>query len=169
MFPCALGKNRQAFHAAAFHAEQRQVIMSDGNQPSEQAERDRQAVENANQRTYEQYTKLLITIVGGTFLGSSITNIPQRACFTILLISWGFMAITLILILVEMYYSMKESGRYADELYNFKSGDTPEPTLPDNKTIDNLILASLITLILGIIFLLLSLAIPHLSPCQNLP
>ena len=143
--------------------------MSDENQPSEQAERDRQAVESSNQRTYEQYTKLLITIVGGTFLGSSLTNIPQRACFTLLLISWVFMAVTLILILVEMYYSMKESGRYADELYKYSPGITPEPTLPDNKTIDNLILSSLVTLIIGIIFLLLSLAIPHLSPCQNLP
>lgn len=142
--------------------------MSEANQPSEQTEKDRQAVESANQRTYEQYTKVLITIVGGTFLGSSITNIPQRACFSILLVSWVFMAVTLILVLIEMYYSMKESGRYADELYHYKEG-SPEPILPDNKTIDNLILASLITLILGIIFLLFSIAIPHLSPCQNLP
>lgn len=144
--------------------------MSREAQISEQAEKDRQAVENANQRTYEQYTKLLITVAGGTFLGSSITSIPQRACFSILLISWAFMAATLIIILSEMYYSMKESGRYADELYRYNEDtSTPVPTPPDNKTIDNLILASLITLVLGIIFLWLSIVIPHLSPCQNLP
>lgn len=130
---------------------------------------DRHLVENTNQQVYQLYVKVMLTLASGVLLGSSATSIPERSNYTLLLISWAFMAATLIIILGEMVYSMKESGRYADELYNYKSGVTPEPTLPDNKTIDNLILASLITFILGIILLLLSLAIPHLSPCQNLP
>lgn len=131
---------------------------------------DRHLVENSNQQVYQLYVKVMLALAPGVLLGSSATSIPERSNYTLLLISWAFMAITLILILVEMYYSMKESGRYADELYRYNEDtSTPVPILPDNETIDNLILASLITFILGIIFLLLSLAIPHLSPCQNLP
>ena len=138
----------------------------------EQKERlaaDRHLVENTNQQVYQLYVKVMLTLAPGVLLGSSATSIPERSNYTLLLISWAFMAATLIIILGEMVYSMKESGRYADELAEYSTNTATTPTQPDNKTIETLILASLITFILGILLLLLSLAIPHLSPCQNLP
>ena len=130
---------------------------------------DRHLVENTNQQVYQLYVKVMLTLASGVLLGSSATSIPERSNYTLLLISWAFMAATLIIILSEMVYSMKESGRYADKLAEYSTNAATIPTPPDNKTIETLILASLITFILGIILLLLSLAIPHLSPCQNLP
>lgn len=130
---------------------------------------DRHLVENANQQVYQLYVKVMLTLASGVLLGSSATSIPERSNYTLLLISWAFMAATLIIILGEMVYSMKESGRYADKLAEYSTNAATNPTPPDNKTIETLILASLITFILGILLLLLSLSIPHLSPCQNLP
>lgn len=130
---------------------------------------DRHLVENTNQQVYQLYVKVMLTLASGVLLGSSATRIPERSNYTLLLISWAFMAATLIIILGEMVYSMKESGRYANKLAEYSTNTATTPTQPDNKTIETLILASLITFILGILLLLLSLAIPHFSPCQNLP
>lgn len=130
---------------------------------------DRHLVENTTQQVYQLYVKVMLTLASGALLGSSVTSIPERANYTLLLISWAFMAATLIILLSEMLYSMKESGRYADELVEYGIHPTTAPTPPDNKTIEHLLQSALITQTLGLIFLLLSLAIPHLSPCQNLP
>jgi hypothetical protein len=135
-------------------------------QDIESIDADRRMVEAANLKTYELYTKATLAIASGSFLGSALSSIPERANFTILLTSWAFMAATLIILLAEMYYSMQQSGKYADALLYYVTTQNAEtPTPPDNKTISLCIHASLLTLIVGLLLLLLSIAIPHFSPC----
>jgi hypothetical protein len=127
---------------------------------------DRRMVEASCLKTYELYTKAALTIASAVFLGSALSSIPDRANFTILLCSWASMAATLIILLGEMYFSIREAGRYADALVEYTAGNisTP-PEAPDNATIDSCIRCSLFTLIMGLLLLLLSVAIPHFSPC----
>ena len=135
-------------------------------QDIEALDADRRMVEASNLKTYELYTKATLAIASGVFLGSALSSIPERANFTILLASWGFMAATLIILLAEMFYSMQQAGQYADAILNYVMTDGAEPPQPpDNKRIDVCIYASLLTLIAGLLLLLLSVAIPHFSPC----
>lgn len=135
-------------------------------QDIESIDADRRMVEASNLKTYELYTKATLAISSGAFLGSALSSIPERANFTILLTSWAFMAATLIILLAEMYYSMRQAGKYADALLHYVTTQNAEPpTPPDNKTISLCIHSSLLTLIVGLLLLLLSVAIPHFSPC----
>ena len=128
---------------------------------------DRRMVEASCQKTYELYTKATLAIASGVFLGSVVSSIPERANFTILLCSWVCMAVTLIILLSEMYFSMREAGRYADALIDYTTGaTTTPPSAPNNAMIDTCIRCSLFTIVLGILLLLLSVAIPHFSPCS---
>ena len=139
-------------------------------QDIEALDADRRMVEASHLKTYELYTKAALAIASGSFLGSAVSSIPDRANFTILLVSWAFMAATLIILLAEMCYSMLQSGRYADAILAYETQEDAEPPVPpDNETISRCVYASVLTLIVGLLLLLLSVAIPHFSPCSFIP
>lgn len=125
---------------------------------------DRHRVQVDIYNKYSALVKIILSIASFAFGGSTVFQFQEKANIPTLIIAWIFLVCTIALIVYEIYYSIKQSESYSRELAKNDDEEVPEP---NNEIILRLIMTSAFFLIVGLIFLVLSLSIPACNSART--
>lgn len=116
---------------------------------------DRRMIVMNHQQNYNLFFKVTVTVSTLAIGGSAVVQLSQRADPRFLLIAWSCFICSLTLIASELVFSIIQSGCYADKL---AKNEEVCPKPPNNNIVYIMIVLTVISLIAGMIFLLISLA-----------
>lgn len=125
---------------------------------------DRHRVQVDIYNKYSALVKIILSIASFAFGGSTVFQFQEKANIPTLIIAWIFLVCTIALIVYEIYFSIKQSESYSRELAKNDDEEVPEP---NNEIILRLIMTSAFFLIVGLIFLVLSLSIPACNSART--